>query len=146
MGLEAPAPGSSVFQARFELAFHVTGNFERLSIPIPPGPRNCSQSSARAMIGATLNETESSRTNIDLNFMMSSIAACLRIADTPVRSVGHQHNKPERNYRRALAERLDWPAIVLTAVATRVGKELNSDRWSSPLGANTTRLHYNSPV
>src|ERR1051325_7253596 len=49
IGLEDPAPGSSVFQAMLSFADQVVGRFFSVEMPSPPGPRNCSQSADAGM-------------------------------------------------------------------------------------------------
>src|SRR5262245_18923907 len=48
IGLDAPAPGSGVFQAMFSVSLHVVGIPDAELIPIPVGPRKPDQSVARA--------------------------------------------------------------------------------------------------
>src|SRR6185295_13229842 len=48
MGHDAPGPGKSADQAMFSLEDHFTGRFFSSLTPCPPGPRNWTQSPARA--------------------------------------------------------------------------------------------------
>src|SRR5436190_20189670 len=48
MGLEAPGPGSLVFQIKLEFASQCSGTFASLLTAEPDSPRNCGQSEAPA--------------------------------------------------------------------------------------------------
>ena len=48
IGLDVPAPGSSVFQSMFFVDDHSIGRFLSVPVASPLGPRNCSQSVAYA--------------------------------------------------------------------------------------------------
>src|SRR5262245_8273194 len=69
MGLEVPAPGSSVFHARFSFWLQVTGRPLAELIPWPPGPRNCSQSWAPAGAIPQVSQTHPARRPEQQRFM-----------------------------------------------------------------------------
>ena len=48
IGLELPSPSSFTFQRMFSVCDHFCGTPVSSEIPVPRGPRHCSQSSAAA--------------------------------------------------------------------------------------------------
>src|SRR5688500_17985967 len=80
MGVEAPAPGSSVFQAMFSVALHFVGRSLSGLVPRPEGPRNCGQSAPEGLTTETQRHREEKKAKarfISPLLLVFSVPLCL---------------------------------------------------------------------